>query len=124
MASTLDALVATRSDVSVERPQSRCFDNGYDYDLVRYAAQARGYTLHLRTRGEERQAALNGDRHQRPRQWVVERLPCSRATAACSSASRSCRAPTAPLCSWLARSSVSNWLTAALLPNWFSRISS
>jgi hypothetical protein len=46
----------------------------YDYDLSRYAATTRGYTLHLRTRGEERRDATSGDPRKRRRRWVVERL--------------------------------------------------
>lgn len=51
-----------------------CLDKGYDYDLARYAATTRGYTLHLRTRGEERLDAASRDPRKRPRRWVVERL--------------------------------------------------
>jgi len=73
-APTLDALVVTRPAVSAQAPHGLCLDKGYDYDLVRYAATQRGYTLHLRTRSEERAAVASGDPEQRPRRWVVERL--------------------------------------------------
>lgn len=55
-----------------ERPQGLCLDKGYDYDEVRDLAQEFGFTLHLRTRGEEI-AALRKEAGERARRWVVER---------------------------------------------------
>ena len=69
-APTLDALVVS----APTGPAQLCVDKGYDYDLARYAASVRGYTLHLRTRGEERRDTASGDPLKRPRRWVVERL--------------------------------------------------
>jgi putative transposase len=71
-APTLDALIV----LAPRGPAHLCLDKGYDYDydLSRYAATTRGYTLHLRTRGEERRDAASGDLRTRPRRWVVERL--------------------------------------------------
>jgi putative transposase len=69
-APTLDALIVSAPG----EPAQLCLDKGYDYDLSRYAATTRGYTLHLRTRGEERLDAASRDPLKRPRRWVVERL--------------------------------------------------
>jgi transposase len=47
-----------------------CLDAGFDYDEVREVAAAFGYTTHIVSRGEEKQAKAEG---QRARRWVVER---------------------------------------------------
>jgi hypothetical protein len=47
-----------------------CLDAGYDYDEVREVAAELGYTTHIRSRGEEKQAQAAG---QKARRWVVER---------------------------------------------------
>ena len=47
-----------------------CLDKGYDYPESRQLAQAEGYILHLRKRGEDRAEATPG---WKPRRWVVER---------------------------------------------------
>jgi putative transposase len=69
-APTLDALIVPAPAGSAQL----CLDKGYDYDLSRYAATARGDTLHVRSRGEERLDSGSRDSHRRPRRWVVERL--------------------------------------------------
>jgi putative transposase len=61
-----------RPEPTPERPQGLCLDKGYDYDEVRDLAQEFGFTLHLRTRGEEI-AALKKEAGERARRWVVER---------------------------------------------------
>ncbi len=55
-----------------EQPQGMCLDKGYDYDEVRTLLQSKGYTLHIRRRGEEiaDKRDLPG---YRARRWVVER---------------------------------------------------
>ena len=50
---TLAGIMVARSVPIPERPQGLCLDKGYDYDEVRFLAQEFGFTLHLRTRGEE-----------------------------------------------------------------------
>jgi hypothetical protein len=47
-----------------------CLDAGFDYDEVREAAAEWGYTTHIVTRREEKQAKVEG---QKARRWVVER---------------------------------------------------
>jgi transposase len=49
--------------------QGLCLDAGYDYDEVPEIARAFGYTAHIRSRGEEKQAKVAG---KRARRWVVE----------------------------------------------------
>ncbi len=64
---TLDALVMVRPAPTDEQPQHLCLDAGYDYDLPRYAAEHRGYTTHIRPRGEERRHAGSADPTKQPR---------------------------------------------------------
>lgn len=65
---TLAALQAKRPATS----QQLCLDKGYDYAVVRQLAEEWGYTLHLKTRGEEAQAKQHAPGY-RARRWVVER---------------------------------------------------
>lgn len=59
------------ADLEAGGPESGlCLDAGYDYDEVRESAAAWGYTTHIVTRGEEKQAKIAG---QKARRWVVER---------------------------------------------------
>ena len=67
------------TSVPVRRPapqrtaaQGLCLDKGYDYDEVRVLAAQFGFTLHLRTRGEEVQA-MKRRAGFKARRWVVER---------------------------------------------------
>jgi putative transposase len=72
VAATLDDLVIARPAPTAEGPQHLCLDAGYDYQAVREALAARGYTAHIRGRGEEAREKV---RHPggRARRWVVER---------------------------------------------------
>jgi putative transposase len=72
MRQTIESLATARPQPSPEAPQNLCLDKGYDYDEVRALAQEFAFTLHLRTRGEERRAKI---RHAgaKARRWVVER---------------------------------------------------
>ena len=70
---------ATVTSVPVRRPRPRrtaaqglCLDKGYDYAEVRTLAATFGFTLHLRTRGEEAQV-LKRRAGVKARRWVVER---------------------------------------------------
>ncbi len=66
-------VAATVGGIVIARPQSAqhlCLDAGYDYDAVRKAAAARGYTAHIRGREAER-AEPHPD--GKARRWVVER---------------------------------------------------
>ena len=79
MHATLEAIPVRRPKPTRRRPQHLCLDEGYDYAEPRAIVARRrapgavefGFTLHLRTRGEE----IKAKRHARAkaRRWVVER---------------------------------------------------
>jgi transposase len=71
MRQTLQAIPVERPKPTPRRPQHLCLDKGFDYDEPRVLAAEFGFTLHLRTRGEE----VTAKRHARSkaRRWVVER---------------------------------------------------
>jgi putative transposase len=68
---TLDGIVVARP-APEEVPQDLCLDAGYDDDAVRADVAGRGYTAHIRGRGEER-AEKAAHPEARARRWVVER---------------------------------------------------
>jgi putative transposase len=53
MRPTLEAIPIKRPKPTPRRPQHLCLDKGFDYDEPRALAAEFGFTLHLRTRGEE-----------------------------------------------------------------------
>ena len=69
---TVDSIPIKRPKPTKKNPQGLCLDKGYDYDDVRELAKEFGYTLHLRTRGEEAQA-IKREAGFKARRWVVER---------------------------------------------------
>ena len=69
---TLKSLAIPRPKPTKKAPQGLCLDKGYDYDEVRELGKEFGYTLHLRTRGEEAQA-IKREAGFKARRWVVER---------------------------------------------------
>ena len=69
---TVDSIPVKRPKPTKKKPQGLCLDKGYDYDDVRDLAKEFGYTLHLRTRGEEAQA-IKRKAGFKARRWVVER---------------------------------------------------
>lgn len=50
-----------------------CLDKGYDYDEVRDLLDEFGFTVHLRSRGDEAQA-IKHEAGYKARRWVIERL--------------------------------------------------
>jgi len=54
------------------RKQHFCGDKGYDYPDVRELVRRFGYTLHIKSRGDETHARRSNPRY-RARRWVVER---------------------------------------------------
>ena len=70
LAITLDSIVVVRPKTSRRRRQNLCADKGYAGRPAAQAMQKRGYTPHVRQRGEEARACRKG---QRARRWVVER---------------------------------------------------
>nr|WP_233560155.1 IS5 family transposase [Pseudoroseomonas wenyumeiae] len=71
MRQTLQAIPVKRPKPTRRQPQHLCLHKGFDYDEPRALAAEFGFTLHLRTRGEE----VRARRHARAkaRRWVVER---------------------------------------------------
>lgn len=67
---TLNGLGVERPKPTRRRQQHLCLDKGYDYAEPRRLAAELGFTLHLRTRGEEAQAKRH--RNAKARRWVVE----------------------------------------------------
>jgi putative transposase len=68
---TLDSIPIERPEPTEQSPQGLCLDRGYDYDSARDTAIARGFTPHVRTRGEEVKLKLHTP-GWRARRWVVE----------------------------------------------------
>lgn len=71
LAPTLDSIPLERPCPTPERPQALCLDRGYDYRWVHELARGRGFTPHVRTRGEEIKLKLRTP-GWRARRWVVE----------------------------------------------------
>lgn len=69
---TVRFLPVARPEPTAQEPQGLCLDKGYDYDRVRELLWEFGFTLHVRTRGEEAQA-IKKEAGYRARRWVVER---------------------------------------------------
>lgn len=64
---TLDRLVLRKRPKDT---QNLCLDKGYDFPEIEHESVSRGYTPHIRHRGEGRIMAKNV---HRVRRWVVER---------------------------------------------------
>lgn len=50
-------------------PQHLCLDRGYDYDVVRALVAEFGFTAHIRSRGQEKAAAIRRKAGRRARRW-------------------------------------------------------
>jgi len=71
MRRTLAAIPVRRPRPTRYRPQHLCLDKGFDYDEPRALAEEFGFTLHLRSRGEEVWAKPHA--RAKARRWMVER---------------------------------------------------
>ena len=71
MGETLQAIPVARPEPNHDDPQHLCLDKGYDYQEPRDLARTFGFTLLLRTRGEE--VAGKREAGKKARRWVVER---------------------------------------------------
>ena len=69
LAATLDAIVVERPAPTEEKPQHLCLDKGYDNPTGHEAAQAHGYTPHIRRIGEEKKDE-QGEKRYPARRWV------------------------------------------------------
>jgi len=67
----LDRVVGNRPEPTPEEPQHLCADKAYDSEQARGMIEERGYTPHVRSRGEERKEKASNPDH-RARRWVVE----------------------------------------------------
>lgn len=67
---TVESIVVPRPTPTLEQPQGMCLDAGYAYQVIEDLLTQLGFTPHIRSRGEEKQARTAG---KRPRRWVVER---------------------------------------------------
>ena len=72
LCATLDGLVISRPEPTVEHPQHLCLDAAYDGAPARQEVESRHYRPHVRGRGQEKQEKLLIAGH-RARRWVVER---------------------------------------------------
>ena len=71
MRQTLEAIPLRRPKPTRRQPQHLCLDKGFDYEEPRALAAEFGFTLHLRSRGEEAWAKRHAG--AKARRWVVER---------------------------------------------------
>ena len=71
MRQTIEAIPIERPEPAPRHKQHLCLDKGYDYQEPRDLAAEFGFTLHLRTRGEETGAKRKA--RAKARRWVVER---------------------------------------------------
>ena len=69
LAATLDSVPIERPEPTPARPQRLCLDRGYDYQPVRELVAERGFTPHIRSRGEEIALKLRTP-GWRARRWV------------------------------------------------------
>jgi putative transposase len=67
----LDSIIISRPEPTPESPQHLCADKAFDSKDAREAMKQRGYTPHVRSRGEERQEKRSYLGY-RARRWVVE----------------------------------------------------
>jgi putative transposase len=69
---TLENIVVKRPEPTRKAPQNMCMDKGYDYPEVRELLEDWGYTIRIRSRGEEVKRRKKIPRY-RSRRWIVER---------------------------------------------------
>jgi transposase len=67
----VDHVVANRLEPTRDQPQHFCADKAFDSQDARAAMESRGYTPHVRSRGEEREEKASNPDH-RARRWGVE----------------------------------------------------
>jgi putative transposase len=69
---TLENIMVPKPEPTCESPQNLCADKGYDFPEVRQLLEDWGYTIHIRSRGEEVKSRKQIPGY-RARRWVVER---------------------------------------------------
>ena len=70
LAETIWSIPVERPVPAPAQPQHLCLDKGYDFEQVRWIAEAFGFVAHIRTRGQEATEKKAG---QKARRWPVER---------------------------------------------------
>ena len=55
---TLQSIVIYRPDPTIRSKQHMCMDKGYEFPEVYELLEEYGYTIHIRLKGKEREAAL------------------------------------------------------------------
>ena len=70
LADTLWSIPVDRPVPAPAEPQHLCLDKGYDFEQVRWIAEAFGFVAHIRSRAEEATGKQAG---QKARRWPVER---------------------------------------------------
>jgi hypothetical protein len=68
---TLDSIPIERPKPTAEQPQGLCLDRAYDSPGMHELAEKRGFTPHIRSRGEELELKARTP-GWRARRWVVE----------------------------------------------------
>ena len=81
MRQTIEAIPVKRPKPTRRQPQHLCLDKGFDYEEPRALAAEFGFTLHLRTRGEEPGPSVMPE-PKRGAGWWSEHTPGSTASAA------------------------------------------
>jgi putative transposase len=71
--STLQNVVINKPEPTIKLKQNMCMDKGYDYPEVYELLEAYGYTIHIRSRGEENRVNSKEIPRYRAKHWVVER---------------------------------------------------
>ena len=69
---TIKSIPVKRPEPTKREAQGMCLDKGYDSGEVRDLVKEFGYTVHIRSRGEEAQA-IKQEAGFKARRWVVER---------------------------------------------------
>lgn len=70
--STINNLIIKKPRATKKKPQGMCLDAGYVGDEVQELGKAFGFTMHVRSRGEEAQD-IKKKVGKKARRWVVER---------------------------------------------------
>lgn len=70
---TIASIPIPRPEPTQQAPQGVCLDKAYDHAFIRELLDEKGFTPHIRSRGEEARV-LREDLGERARRWVVERV--------------------------------------------------
>ena len=71
--STLQNVVIDKPEPTIKSKQHMCMDKGYDYPEVYELLEEYGYTIHIRSKGEENKINSKEIPRYRAKRWIVER---------------------------------------------------